>query len=103
MTIKKLTKKEAEEVIKDLQKEGLTSEKIGLVLKSKYNIKNFKEEYGLRISQITGKNDADISNIKKILEKLRKHFGKNPKDQPTKRRLIKATSQLRAIESYLAR
>ena len=103
MATKKLTKKEAEDIIRDLYKEGLTSEKIGLALKNKYNIKKFREEYGIRISEIIGKKDADLRNIKQRLEKLQKHFGKNPKDQPTKRRLTKTTSQLRGIEKYLSR
>ena len=101
MTNKKLTKKEVEKVILDLSNEGMTSEKIGLTLKDKHGIKNFREEYGMKITQITGKNDADIKNVRKRLEKLQKHFTKNKKDQPAKRKLIKTSAHIKKIEKYL--
>ena len=101
MVNKKLTKKEVEKIVLDLYNEGVTSEKIGLVLRDKHGIKNFREEFGLKISEVLGKNDADQKNIQKNLDNLRRHFDTNKKDQPAKRRLIKTAAHLKTIQEYL--
>lgn len=101
MVNKKLTKKDAEKLVLDLYKGGMTSEKIGLTLKKDHGIKNFREEFGVKIAQIIGKNDADLVNVKKNLDTLKAHFDKNRHDQSAKRRLIKTAAQLKTVEEYL--
>ncbi len=101
MVTKKLSKKEMEKVVLDLYNDGLTSEKIGLVLRDKHGVKNFREEFGLKISEVIGKNDADQKNISRNLDNLRRHFDTNKKDQPAKRRLIKTAAHLKTIQEYM--
>jgi len=103
MVTQKLTKKEVEKLVTDMYKEGITSEKIGLALKEKHGVKNFRKEFGMKISEVIGKNDADSINVKKRLENLKRHLETNKKDQPAKRRLIKTASHFKKVESYLAR
>ncbi len=94
--------KDAEKIVLDLYASGITSEKIGLVFKKDHGVKNFKEEFGVKIAQVIGKNDADLINVKKRLQTLRDHFAKNHHDQPAKRRLIKTAAQVKTVEEYLA-
>ena len=102
MIAKKLSRKDAEKIVRDLYAGGMTSEKIGLVFKKDYGIKNFRDEFGVKIAQIIGKNDADLRNVTKRLEVLRAHFAKNVHDQPAKRRFIKTAAQVKTVNEYLA-
>lgn len=102
MITKKLSRKDAEKIVLDLYKSGVTSEKIGLVFKKDHGVKNFRDEFGIKIAQVVGKNDADLVNVKKRLDVLRAHFAKNVHDQPAKRRLIKTAAQVKTVEQYLA-
>lgn len=101
MATKKLEEKEAEKIIIELAKHGTTSEKIGLVLKKEHGIKNFKKEYGKRISKILKENNLYISPDKKNLfdqtEKLKKHLSKNKLDHPTRRILLIQEAKLRKL------
>jgi len=89
--IKKIDKKKIEEIEKlivDLAKKGMTSEKIGLKLKEKgIYVKN----YGLKIGKILEKynfpNDADIRNLEKKIERMKKHFQRHPHDYSVTRPL----------------
>lgn len=105
--IKEETKKgktDIEKTIVELAKQGNTSEKIGLILKEKHNIKNVKKETGKKISQILKENevyiDADIKNLKEKIAKLEKHLSKNRHDYPTKRIFPIKSSELRRFEKY---
>ena len=97
-------KPDIEKTIIELAKSGMTSEKIGLVLKQRYNIKNIKKEIGKRISKVLKENnlyvDADIKNIKEKLEKLKKHSEKNKHDYVAKRKIVIEASKLRRLEKY---
>jgi ribosomal protein S15P/S13E len=101
------TKKEninVEKTIIELAKSGLTSEKIGLVLKEKHGIKNVRKETGKKITQILKENDAfvdaDIKNLKEIIESSKKHIEKNKHDYVSKRMLPITASKLRRFEKY---
>ena len=98
----KITKEEIEKLIIELGKSGMTSEKIGLILKKEHNVK-VRKFLGKRISNLLKKNNIninpDIENIKKSLEKLKKHLSKNKQDQPGKRALIKKEAKLRKLQS----
>jgi len=100
MVSKKLSKPEVEKIIKDLYSEGVTSEKIGLVLRDKYGIKKFREEFGMKVTEILGVNDADVRNVRRKMEKLQVHFEKNKHDQSAKRRLIKTAAQVKKVGKY---
>ena len=98
MAAKTMTIKEAEEIILDLSKKGKSSEKIGIVLKEDYHIKNFKKTYGKKISDITNQRDADVKNVSKKVETLQLHLDKNKKDQPARRRLIQLAAKLKKLK-----
>jgi small subunit ribosomal protein S15 len=102
MTDKKLTESEAEKIIIELAKQGITSEKIGLMLKKDYKIINFEKEFKKKISQVLKENNIYVSpdkrNLSLQIEKLKKHFSKNKKDQPTKRILLIQEAKLRKLE-----
>jgi small subunit ribosomal protein S15 len=108
--IKEETKKEKpdiEKIIIELAKQGITSEKIGLILKQKHNIKNVKKETSKKISQILKENnlyvDADIKNLNERISKLNKHISKNKHDYVTKRITPIKSSELRRFEKYRKR
>jgi small subunit ribosomal protein S15 len=100
----KKEKQDVEKIIIDLAKQGNTSEKIGLILKQKHNIKNVRKETGKRISEILREKDlyidADIKNLKEKISQLEKHLSKNKHDYPTKRIFPIKSSQLRRFEKY---
>ena len=102
MADKKLTEEEACKLVVELAKQGVTSEKIGLMLKKDHKINNFEKEYGKKISKVLKENDLYISpdkrNLNLQIEKLKKHFGKHKKDQPTKRILRIQEAKLRKLE-----
>ncbi|MEM3405519.1 MAG: hypothetical protein QW117_00930 [Candidatus Pacearchaeota archaeon] len=95
-------KKEIEKIIIELAKSGLTAEKIGLVLKQKYNINNVKKETGKKISQILKENnlyiDPDIKNLKEKKERLEKHIAKHKHDYTAKRILPIVASKVKKLE-----
>jgi small subunit ribosomal protein S15 len=100
----KKEKSDIEKIIIELAKQGLTSEKIGLILKQKHNIINVKKETGKKISQILKENDlyvdADIKNIKEKISNLEKHISKNKHDYATKRVFPIKSSSLRRFKKY---
>jgi len=100
MALKKLDEKEVKKIIVDLDTQGLTSEKIGLVLKSKHGVKSLKKDYGFSISSITGKNDAERVNVKSKFDVLKKHFDSNKHDQPSKRKLITTAARIKKLDQY---
>lgn len=87
----KLKPAEVEKKILELAKEGLTSEKIGLVLRDKHGIPKAKI-FGKKITQILKENDlyedSEYNHIGKKLDNLKKHLEKNRHDYSAKRSLI---------------
>jgi ribosomal protein S15P/S13E len=79
-----------EEKIAELAKKDLTSEKIGLELKKQGIF--VKSALNKRIGKILKEKkhyvDADLQNIGKIVEKLKKHLLTNKHDYPSKRALL---------------
>jgi len=102
MMKEKLTEKDACKIVIELAKQGTTCEKIGLVLKKEHGIKDFRKEYGKKISQILRENNLYISPDKKNLsnqtEKLIKHLSKHKQDHSTKRILLIKEARLRKLE-----
>jgi ribosomal protein S15P/S13E len=99
----KISKQDAEKLVLDLAKKGITSEKIGLELK-KLKI-DAKSTLGRRISHHLKENNMnvnpDIENLKKTVEELKKHLGKNKHDEPGRRALIKREAKLRKLQSLV--
>ena len=82
----------------ELAKKGLTSEKIGLELKKEGIF--VKQLAGKRISKILREkrqeiNDADLTNLERKVEKLRKHFEKHKHDFTSKRKIVEKDASLR--------
>jgi small subunit ribosomal protein S15 len=84
---------------------GLTTEKIGLVLRDNYGIPTTKI-FGFKISDVLkGKNlyeSPDLKNLKAKNEKLITHLLKNKQDKKTGRSLIITKAKLKKVTEYLA-
>lgn len=93
--------KEIEKLVLALSKKGLTSEKIGLVLRDTYGIPTTKI-IGKKVSQILKENEieqnADIINMQKITEKLKKHMEKHKHDFTAKRSSVKKEAKLKKLK-----
>ncbi|PJE81639.1 hypothetical protein COU58_01715 [Candidatus Pacearchaeota archaeon CG10_big_fil_rev_8_21_14_0_10_32_42] len=96
----KFTQKEFEEKVKELSKNGLTSEKIGQKLRDEGI---HPKEYSGKISKILGESyvNPDIQNVGKKLERIKKHYEKNKQDKRAKREKDRVFSQLRRLKKYL--
>lgn len=95
----KLSEKEIEAKVLELGKQGITNEKIGLELK-KQGIK--PTDYKKRVSEILKQENlgksSDIENIKKALEKLKKHSQNHKQDKTFARSFAIKTAKLRKLE-----
>ena len=99
----KTDKKEIEAIIVKLAKKGLTSEKIGLILRDQYGIPKAKIT-GDKISTILKDNnlykDSNIYNLEKKEEELKKHIEKNNQDKKSKRALTIINARIRKLKKY---
>jgi len=97
---KQLSLAEAEKIVLDLAKQGLTSEKIGLILRDKHktNLKSLKT----KISRILKKSDqyksSDIENLAKKIDKLKKHMEKNKRDYKTRISFMVKSAKLKKLK-----
>ncbi len=93
--------KKIEELIIELAKKDLTSEKIGFVLKGQ---EICAKSAGIKISKILKKHnlyqDADFKNLTNNVEKLKKHLERNKHDYKAKRGLLIKAAKLRKIKTY---
>ncbi len=98
---KKLSVKNFEKKVLELAKKGLTSEKIGEVLR-KENIHS--KDYAKKISKILKDAnkyiDPDMKNIETKLERIKKHYESNKQDKRAMREKDRIFSQLRKIKKY---
>lgn len=96
---KKLTQAEFEKKVKELAKEGLTSEKIGEKLKREGI---HPKEYSGKISKILDKDytNPDLKNVEEKLERIKTHYEKNKQDKRAKREKDRVFSQLRRLKKY---
>ncbi len=96
---KKLGEAEFESKVVELAKKGLTSEKIGEMLR-KENI--HPKEYDKKISEILRKNNMyknpDIKNIEEKLLRIRGHYSKNKQDKRAMRERERLASQIRRLK-----
>jgi len=100
----KYTKDEVKAIILKLADKGLTTEKIGLVLRDQYGIPKTKI-YNIKISKILKEKDKFDEptklNLQKKLEKIEAHYKKNKQDKKTQRALTITKAKLKKIKDYL--
>lgn len=98
--VKKLSEKEYEKRVLELAEKGLTSEKIGEVLK-KENIHS--NDYDKKISKILGDKyiNPDLKNVEDKLKRIISHTEKNKQDKRAKREKDRVFSQVRKIKKHL--
>jgi small subunit ribosomal protein S15 len=95
-----------EKVIIDLKKEGISSSRIGLVLRDRYGVPDVKLVMGKRIDQILKENGLqseipeDLRNLIKTALGLRKHLVENKNDLHNKRQLQLTESKVRRLVRY---
>jgi small subunit ribosomal protein S15 len=95
-----------EKVIVDLSKEGVSTARIGLVLRDRYGVPDVKLATGKRIGQIVkekGLEGAIPEDLKNLMIKalgLRKHLAENRKDVHNKRQMQLTESKVRRLVKY---
>lgn len=98
---KKLSQKEFEKKVLELEGKELTSEKIGETLRQQGI---HPKEYGKRISEIlkeAGKYvNPDLKNVGEKLEKIKTHYAKNKQDRGAMRDKDRIFAQLRKLKKY---
>lgn len=97
--IEKISQQEFEKKVLELAEKGLTSEKIGEILR-KQNI--HPKEYTKKISQILGNKyiNPDLKNVKAKLERIKKHYEKNKQDKRAMREKDRVFAQVRKLKKY---
>src|SRR3989344_3242809 len=102
----KYTEEEIKAIILKLANKGMTSEKIGLVLRDQYGIPKVKL-YNLKISKILKEKDIfqepTDKNLRIKLERIINHHKKNKHDRTTERALVITNAKLKKSEEYLSR
>lgn len=100
-TTKKISQLEFEKKVIEFAEKGLTSEKIGEILR-KQNI--HPKEYNRKISQILKEKklytNADLKNMEKKLGRINKHYDKNKQDKRAMREKERIFAQHRKAKQY---
>ncbi len=99
----KYTGEEVKSIILKLANKGLTSEKIGLILRDQYGIPKVKL-YNLKIRKVLQEKskfeEPTIKNLKTKLDKIIEHNKNNKKDKKAERALIITKAKLKKREGY---
>ena len=102
--------KAVEKVIVDLRKEGVSSARIGLILRDRYGVPDVKALTGgkrigdiLRDNKIQSEIPEDLRDLMKKALGLRKHLSENEKDLHNKRQLQLMESKIRRLVRYYAK
>ena len=99
----KYTEEEVKAIIQKLSNKGLTSEKIGLVLRDQYGIPDVKL-FSLKIKKVLeeqGKfEEPGIKNLDAKLQEIIQHCKKNKKDKNAERSLIITSAKLKKQRDY---
>ena len=102
----KYTDKEIKDIILSLADKGLTSEKIGLVLRDQYGVPKTKL-YGFKISTILKEKgifqEPTAINLQKKADNLSDHHKKNKQDRTAERSLGITKAKLKKANDYLNR
>jgi len=95
-----------EKIIVDLRKEGVSTSKIGMVLRDRHGVPDVKLITGKRIGQILKENNMQSEipeDLRNLIEKalgLRKHLGEHKSDVHNKRQLQLTESKVRRLVRY---
>lgn len=102
----KYTEEEVKAIILKLGNKGITSEKIGLILRDQYGIPKVSL-YGLKIKQVLEEKEKfeepTVKNLKSRLDKIVNHYKKNKGDKKAERSLIITKAKLKKREEYHSR
>ena len=95
-----------EKIIVDLKKEGVSTSRIGLILRDRHGVPDVKLATGKRIGEILKEKgmEPDIpEDLRNLIEKalgLRKHLVENKNDLHNKRQLQLTESKVRRLVRY---
>lgn len=99
----KYSEEEVKQIIVKLANKGITSEKIGLILRDQYGIPKAKL-YNLKISRVLGEKELfeepTLKNLKAKVEKMKKHVSVHKHDQVGRRSETISKAKLKKIEEY---
>ena len=99
-------KKEVEEIVVKLAKQGLKSQQIGLTLRDKYGVPSVRALTNKKVVKIIKENNLyselpeDLVNLLKRAVRLQDHLGLNKKDYTSKRGLELTESKIRRLSKY---
>jgi len=105
----KLKADEVERIIIDLAKKGMSTAKIGLVLRDSFGVPNIRLITGKKIEKILDehglakKEVREIVDLEKRAKALKKHLDKNKKDTRAKRGLQLTEAKIRRLQKYYKR
>ncbi|MBS3093451.1 hypothetical protein J4456_02615 [Candidatus Pacearchaeota archaeon] len=97
----KYSEEEVRSIILKLEDKGMTSEKIGLILRDQYGIPKVKL-FNLKIKEVMKDKFAEPSviNLQNKVKKLEEHNKKNRQDKKSDRALILTKSKLKKRTDY---
>jgi len=95
-----------EKIILEMRKEGVSTSRIGMILRDRYGVPDVKQVTGKRIGQILkekGMESEIPEDLRNLIVKalgLRKHLGVNKSDVHNKRQLQLTESKVRRLVRY---
>lgn len=102
----KRSKEEIEALVIKFEEQGLSAEKIGLILRDNYGVPSTRLVAD-KISRIISKKKtyqpADLINLEKKVAKLKKHIESNKQDKVAKRDLGITLAKINKLKKYYSR
>jgi len=104
-----LEKKEVEDIITRLAKEGKKPSEIGLILRDQYGVPDVKLVCDKKLTKVLEEKDLgldvpeDLHNLIEKAVNLREHLDRHPKDKHNKRALQLIESKIRRLGKYYRR
>ncbi len=97
----KYTEEEVKAIVLKLANKGLTSEKIGLIMKDQYGIPSVRL-YELKIKRILKDKfiEPTLINLEKKVGRINAHFKKNKHDKKSERALVITSAKLKKRQDY---
>lgn len=101
---KKLSQKEFEKKVLELENKGFTSEKIGEILRQQsIHPKEYEKKISKTLKEAGKYVNPDLKNVEKKLEKIKTHYAKNKKDRGAMRDKDRIFAQLRKLKKYFGK
>ncbi|MFP4546271.1 MAG: 30S ribosomal protein S15 [Methanomassiliicoccales archaeon] len=101
-----LSNEEIEERIVKMAKDGITSARIGLILRDQYGVPSVKLALGRSITEVMEENQVqprlpeDLISLMRKAINLNEHLKENPKDTANRRNLQLVESKIRRLAAY---